>query len=127
MAWPRGALAALAFAWCAASVAVGKSAPNYSCVAGKCVLDPAGPFSSPAECAANCAPAPPPKPNIILTVIDDLGYHDLGHTNNNEIDTPVLSHLATDGIIMDRMYLQSTCSPTRTALPLTSTTDLPFG
>ena len=59
---------------------------------------------------------PSQPPTLLLTVIDDLGFHDLGHTNDQEIDTPVLSKLATEGIIFDHMYLQSTCSPTRTAL-----------
>ena len=37
------------------------------------------------------------KPHIILSVIDDLGWTDLGFRNNNEIDTPHLDQLARTG------------------------------
>ena len=37
------------------------------------------------------------KPNILLIVSDDQGYHDLGCYGNQEIKTPNLDRLASEG------------------------------
>ena len=39
--------------------------------------------------------APPKSPNIVLILIDDLGYKDLGCYGGNDFETPRIDHLAT--------------------------------
>ena len=54
------------------------------------------------------------KPNFIMIMTDDLGWYDVGFNGNNEIRTPNLDLLASEGIILDRFYAASAvCSPTR--------------
>jgi len=55
------------------------------------------------------------KPNILLIVADDLGYSDIAPFGGN-INTPVISGLAHEGISFSRFYVQPTCSPTRSSL-----------
>ena len=55
------------------------------------------------------------KPNILLIVADDLGYSDIAPFGGN-INTPVISGLANEGISFSRFYVQPTCSPTRSSL-----------
>jgi arylsulfatase len=55
------------------------------------------------------------KPNILLIVADDLGYSDISPFGGN-INTPVISGLAQEGISFSRFYVQPTCSPTRSSL-----------
>lgn len=54
-------------------------------------------------------------PNIVILVADDLGWHDVGY-HGSEIKTPVIDKLADQGVILDRFYVQSVCSPTRASL-----------
>ena len=54
-------------------------------------------------------------PNILLIVVDDLGYTDLG-AFGGEIDTPNLDDLAKTGITLTNYYVAPTCSPTRAML-----------
>jgi len=57
------------------------------------------------------------KPNIILIMTDDQGWHDVGFNGNNDIKTPNLDLLASNGVIFDRFYSASAvCSPTRASL-----------
>ncbi|WP_348811170.1 arylsulfatase [Flavobacterium maritimum] len=56
-----------------------------------------------------------PKPNILLIVADDLGYSDIASFGGN-IQTPVLSKLAKEGLSFSNFYVQPTCSPTRSSL-----------
>ncbi len=56
-----------------------------------------------------------PQPNIVIVVADDLGWNDVGF-HGSEIQTPTLDRLAHDGIIFDRFYTYSLCSPTRAGL-----------
>ena len=55
------------------------------------------------------------KPNIVLFLIDDMGYNDI-YYNNDQIISPYMNELATSGIILDRFYAQHMCSPSRAAL-----------
>jgi len=69
-----------------------------------------------------CAGFASQKPNIVFILADDYGWNDVGWnqienvTTNHVIATPNIDALATDGVILDRMYVQPVCSPTRGAL-----------
>jgi arylsulfatase A-like enzyme len=57
----------------------------------------------------------PGRPNILLVVADDLGWADVGW-HGSKFRTPVLDRLVSEGVELDRHYVQPVCSPTRTAL-----------
>ncbi len=63
-------------------------------------------------CAAD---PPPPRPNFLILVADDLGYTDLG-AFGGEIRTPQLDSLAASGLRFTSFYTAATCSPTRAML-----------
>lgn len=54
------------------------------------------------------------KPNIIVILADDLGYHDLGFQGSTRIQTPHIDQLAASGIVFtDAHTTASVCSPSR--------------
>lgn len=55
------------------------------------------------------------KPNIIVILVDDLGYSDLG-CYGSEIPTPNLDALAKDGLRFTQFYNMSRCCPSRAAI-----------
>jgi arylsulfatase len=55
------------------------------------------------------------RPNIVLIVVDDMGYSDIG-AFGGEIATPSIDALAEAGIRMTNFYVGPTCSPTRSML-----------
>ena len=63
------------------------------------------------------AQLPPPTPNIIFILADDLGYGDLGCYGQTKIKTPNIDKLAAEGIRFTSCYAGSTvCAPSRCAL-----------
>lgn len=54
-------------------------------------------------------------PHIVLIVIDDLGWSDVGF-QGSVIHTPNINRLAADGVILDNYYVQPLCTPTRSTL-----------
>lgn len=56
--------------------------------------------------------APPSKPNIIVIIPDDLGWHDVGY-HGSGIKTPNIDKLAESGLQLDQQYVMPTCTPTR--------------
>lgn len=60
---------------------------------------------------------PSQQPNIVLIMIDDLGWTDLHVQGNPRLETPVLDRLATEGMRFTDNYAASpVCSPTRAAM-----------
>ncbi len=57
----------------------------------------------------------PPKPNVILILVDDMGFSDLGVTGS-EIGTPNIDGLARNGVLLSAMYKCARCCPTRASL-----------
>src|SRR3954469_21530936 len=55
------------------------------------------------------------KPNIVLIMVDDMGYSDIG-AYGSEIKTPNLDKLASEGIRFKEFYNNSICAPTRASL-----------
>lgn len=55
------------------------------------------------------------RPHIVIILADDLGWNDVGY-HGSEINTPNIDRLASEGLELDRFYVQPTCSPTRAAL-----------
>ncbi len=56
-------------------------------------------------------------PNIVLILIDDIGYNDLGCYGNEIIPTPNMDKLAAEGMRMTDFHTNGpVCSPTRVAL-----------
>jgi len=58
---------------------------------------------------------PAAKPHLVMMVIDDLGWTDVGFHGGN-FPTPSIDTLAADGVVLDKYYVQQVCSPTRSAL-----------
>lgn len=54
-------------------------------------------------------------PNIILIMVDDMGYSDIA-PYGGEIQTPNLSRLAAEGLRLQEFYNNSICAPTRASL-----------
>jgi arylsulfatase A-like enzyme len=56
------------------------------------------------------------RPNILMIVVDDLGYDDVSAINPNGISTPNIDSIAQEGSLFTRHYADSTCSPSRVAI-----------
>ena len=59
--------------------------------------------------------APSGSPNIVVILLDDLGFADIG-PYGSEIATPNLDHLARDGVRFTNYHTTPLCSPSRAAL-----------
>jgi arylsulfatase len=55
------------------------------------------------------------KPNILLIVVDDMGFADLS-SFGSEIPTPNLDALANNGVKLSQFITSSVCSPSRASL-----------
>ncbi len=69
----------------------------------------------------------PDKPNLVLILVDDLGYGDLGIHGSKQIPTPNIDKLAEDGVLFTQAYVSSpVCGPSRAGL-ITGRNQLSFG
>jgi len=55
------------------------------------------------------------RPNVMIILVDDMGYSDLG-CYGGEIKTPVIDHLAGNGVRYAQYYNCARCWPTRASL-----------
>lgn len=67
------------------------------------------------ERSAPTDPAPASRPNVLLIVLDDVGFSDLG-AYGGEIRTPNIDALAARGLRYNRFDTKAICSATRAAL-----------
>lgn len=57
------------------------------------------------------------RPNVLLIVSDDQGYHDLGCYGSSEVKTPHLDRLAAGGVRLSDFYVAwPACTPSRASL-----------
>jgi arylsulfatase len=59
--------------------------------------------------------APPGAPNVVLILLDDVGYAQIG-PYGSDIATPCFDRLAANGLRYSNFHTTSLCSPTRAAL-----------
>lgn len=52
-------------------------------------------------------------PNIIVILMDDMGYGDLSSTGNRNVETPNIDRIANEGVRLDSFYVCPLCAPTR--------------
>ena len=57
----------------------------------------------------------PVRPSILFILADDLGWKDVGF-HGSDIRTPNLDKLASEGCILEQLYTQPMCTPTRACL-----------
>ena len=73
-------------------------------------------------CLALCCPGPLARaaerpPNVIVILVDDQGYYDLGCYGAEEVKTPRIDALATEGVRFTDYYAAAPiCSPSRAGL-----------
>jgi arylsulfatase A-like enzyme len=91
--------------------------------------------------AQRATPQAQRQPNVVLIIMDDLGYGDIGSYGVKDARTPNLDRLAREGVRFTNAYSNgANCSPTRAALisgryqqrvgiewPLNTTNDLDRG
>lgn len=65
---------------------------------------------------AAAQPQAAPRPHIVHIVADDLGWADVGFNGAEDIKTPNIDALASEGVKLTQFYVQSMCTPTRAAL-----------
>lgn len=95
---------------------------------GKRGRDPVGPASrrssetpgvKPANDRRDAGPTwpDPTPPNVVLFLIDDMGWRDVGFAGNPHIDTPNCDRLAREGMVFTQAYASApNCAPTRACL-----------
>lgn len=62
-----------------------------------------------------CSASEPQPPNVLIILLDDLGYSDLG-CYGGEIRTPHIDRLAERGLRFTQFYTSARCCPTRASL-----------
>ena len=60
-------------------------------------------------------PNPDPRPNIVLIMVDDMGFSDIG-CYGGDVNTPNLDSLASSGLRFTQFYNCAKCETTRTTL-----------
>lgn len=60
-------------------------------------------------------PSKPAKPNIIMVVLDDVGWQDVGFHDDN-FHTPNIDRLSSEGVELTSFYTSSMCTPARSQL-----------
>lgn len=75
----------------------------------------AGVASAAADSTDKTAHRPGSRPNVILILVDDMGFSDLGVTGS-EIRTPNIDGMARSGVFLSSMYNAARCCPTRSSL-----------
>jgi arylsulfatase A-like enzyme len=66
---------------------------------------------------ARAAQGNPDKPNIVIMLLDNIGYGDLGCYGNAAMKTPRIDRLATEGVRCTDFYVAApSCMPSRGAL-----------
>ena len=61
-------------------------------------------------------PTPPAgAPNVVLVVLDDVGFAQLG-CYGSDIETPAIDRVAAEGIRLTNFHTTALCSPTRACL-----------
>ncbi len=56
------------------------------------------------------------RPNVLVIMTDDQGWGDVSYIGTKDIHTPNIDQLASEGIVFNRFYANSSvCSPTRAA------------
>lgn len=55
-------------------------------------------------------------PNVILLITDDQGWGDLSLHGNQNLQTPNMDRLASEGVEFTRFYASPVCAPTRASL-----------
>jgi len=67
-----------------------------------------------AAAAPGAAQPKPRKPNIVLIVVDDLGYGELSCQGNPQVPTPNIDSIAAGGVRFTNGYVSApVCSPSR--------------
>jgi arylsulfatase A-like enzyme len=94
--------------------------PSGSATRAK-VPTPISDFPPPAQAAiretASTSPVTDKQPNLVVVLIDDLGWNDLGFMGNTFIETPSIDRLAGEGVIFTDAYANApNCAPTRACL-----------
>lgn len=68
-------------------------------------------------CGANFNAESAEKPNVIVILIDDMGWNDLSCFGNEEVKTPRIDKLASEGIAFTQFHVGAPiCSPSRCGL-----------
>ncbi len=65
--------------------------------------------------AVAAATEQPSRPNIVIVLVDDMGFSDLG-CYGGEIETPNIDRLAREGMRFTQFYNAGRCCPTRASL-----------
>ena len=65
--------------------------------------------------SAQAAAQPDTRPNVVVVLLDDMGWSDIGPFGS-EIATPHLDALAARGVRFTQFYATPRCSPTRASL-----------
>ena len=76
---------------------------------------PSDQFEAPKQHWPTPATPPPGSPNIVLMMLDDVGFADFG-CYGSEIDTPCIDRVAARGVRYSGFHTTAMCSTTRAAL-----------
>lgn len=82
---------------------------EYSIVKSLCL------FSTVALLCSHTTVAAATRANIILIMVDDMGWSDIG-CYGSEIETPNIDRLATEGMLFTQFYNNAKCTTTRASL-----------
>ena len=68
------------------------------------------------HCGNIAAAAPPTKPNVILFLVDDMGWMDSTPYGSQYYETPVMQCFASQAMRFTDAYARPLCSPTRASI-----------
>ncbi|MDQ8195880.1 sulfatase [Coraliomargarita sp. SDUM461004] len=70
-----------------------------------------------ASLLASASQAEPERPNVVMIIVDDLGWRDLGCYGSELYQTPAVDALAAEGLSFSNAYASSPlCTPTRASI-----------